>query len=114
MVERRSCHGFPGEQIQCAVAVPGTTPRIVMVNHSNEVFILTLESAWKARAIKVHKESDRGRIYRADDRMSIAAMGGAIRIFWMQKQDGKMLTIDGLEDWQKPRIQSTKIDQNPF
>ncbi len=86
---------FPGEQIQCAVAISGTIPRIVMVNHSNKVFILRFEFGhWKSSPINVQMESGRGEIVRADERMSIAAMDGTVRLFWMHGQDGQMLDID--------------------
>ena len=87
---------FPGEQIQCAVVVPGEKSQIVMVNHSNEVFSLKFEnSRWKPTRIKVRLEDGHGEIIRADEKMSIAAMGGgAVRLFWIHGQDGGMLTID--------------------
>ena len=86
---------FPGDQIQCAVAVSGTVPQIVMVNHSNEVFILRFESGhWKSSLINERMRSSRGEIVKADEKMSIAAMDGAIRLFWMHGQDGQMLHID--------------------
>ena len=105
---------FPGEQIQCAVAVPGTVPQIVMVNHSNEVFILRFEHGrWKPYPIKTQMESGRGEIVRADEKMSIAAMDGAIRFFWMHGQDGGMLTIDTSEAEQKHQSPLKKIT-TPF
>ena len=86
---------FPGEQIQCAIALSGTVPQIVMVNHSNKVFILRFESGyWRSSQINVQMESGRGEIVSAHEKMSIAAMDGTIRLFWMHGQDGQMLNID--------------------
>ena len=88
---------FPGEQIQCAVAVPGgIVSQIVMVNHSNKVFVLRFENGrWKPYPIRVQLENGHGEIVRADEKMSIAAMdGGTVRLFWIHEQDGGMLTID--------------------
>ena len=86
---------FPGEQIQCAVAISGTVPQIAMVNHSNKVFVLRFKFGyWKSSLINVQMESGRGEIVSADERMSIAAMDGTIRLFWIHGQDGQMLDID--------------------
>ena len=84
-----------------------------MVNHSNEIFIIRFESGrWKPYPIEVPL-SGRGEIVRADEKMSIAAMGGAIRLFWMEGQDGMMLTIDTSEAEQEYIPQSKKIT-TPF
>ncbi|KAL9032987.1 MAG: hypothetical protein Q9214_007724 [Letrouitia sp. 1 TL-2023] len=98
---------FPGEQIQCAAVVPGTKPQIVMVNHSNKLFILRFEyDRWKSYPIKVQMESGRGEIVGADEKMSITAMDDAIRLFWIHGQDGRMLTIDtsGAEQFRLKKI----------
>ena len=85
-----------------------------MVNHSNKVFILRFEyGRWKSYQIKVQMESGRGEIVRADEKMSIAAMDGAIRLFWMHGQDGAMLTIDIREAEQGYKFQPKKIT-TPF
>ena len=96
MITHKRFDPFPGEQIQCAVIIPGLVPQIVMVNHSNKVFILRLKNGhWKPYPIKVQLEKDHGEIVRADEKMSIAAMdGGRVRLFWIHGQDGGMLTID--------------------
>ena len=86
---------FPGDQIQCATAVPGAVPQFVMVNDSNKVFILRYEnSRWKPHPVNVKLDSVRKEVNRADEKMSIAAMDGQIRLFWMQGQEGRLLTID--------------------
>ena len=105
---------FPGEQIQCAVAVSGTVPQIVMVNHSNKVFILRSEFGyWRSSQINVHMESGRGEIVRADEMMSIAAMDGTIRLFWMHGQDGQILNIDTSKAGQGHQYEPKKIT-TPF
>ena len=86
---------FPGDQIQCATAVPGTVPQFVMVNDSNKVFILRYEnSRWKPHPVNVRLDSVRKDVNRADEKMSIAAMDSQIRLFWMQGQEARLLTID--------------------
>ena len=86
---------FPGDQIQCATAVPGTVPQFVMVNDSNKVFILRYENGrWKPHPVNVKLDSVRKEVNRSDEKMSIAAMDGQIRLFWMQGQEGRLLTID--------------------
>ena len=86
---------FPGDQIQCATALPGTVPQFVMVNDSNKVFILRYEnSRWKPHPVNVKFDSVRKEVNRSDEKMSIAAMDGQIRLFWMQGQEGRLLTID--------------------
>ena len=87
---------FPGQQIQCAVVVAGIVPQIVMVNHSNKVFILRFENGrWKSYPVSIQLENGHGEIVRADEKMSIAAMdGGMVRLFWIHGGDGGMLTID--------------------
>ena len=108
-------HPFPGGQIQCAVVVPGISTRIVMVNHSNEVFILKFEnSGWNSTRIKVRLENDHGEIVRVEEKMSIAAMdGGIVRLFWIHGQDGGMLTIDTNKISQVHPVQSQSIT-TPF
>lgn len=84
-----------------------------MVNHSNKVFILRFEyGRWNSYQIKVPMDG-RGEIVRADEKMSIAAMDGAVRLFWMDGQDGMMLTIDTSEAQQGYTPQSKKIT-TPF
>ena len=104
----------PGEQIQCAVLVPHTPPRIVMVNHSNNIFILRFESGnWKTSPFRVHMDSGRGEIVGVDEKMSIAAMDGAVRLFWMQGQEGRMLSFDISEAEQGHQYQPKSIT-TPF
>ena len=106
---------FPGEQIQCAVVVAGVIPQIVMVNHSNKVFILRFENGrWKSYPVRVQLEPGHGEIVRADEKMSIAAMdGGTVRLFWIHGRDGGMLTIDTNEIDEGHVFQSTRIT-TPF
>ncbi len=113
-ITRQNFSPFPGEQIQCAVALSGTVPQIVMVNHSNKVFILRFESGyWRSSQINVKMESGRGEIVRADEKMSIAAMDGIVRLFWMHGQDGQMLDIDTSEAEQGHQSKPKKIT-TPF
>ena len=114
MITRNHFQPFPGEQIQCAVVLPGTIPRIVMVNHSNKIFILRYENShWKPYPVQIRLESRRGEINKVDEKMSIAAMDGAIRLFWMHGQDGEMLTIDTRQAEQGYPFQLRKIT-TPF
>ena len=95
MITYKSFRPFPGDQIQCATAVPGTVSQFVMVNDSNKVFILRYEnSRWKPHPVNVKLDSVRKQVNRADEKMSIAAMDGQIRLFWMQGLEGRLLTID--------------------
>ena len=106
---------FPGQQIQCAVAVAGIVPQIVMVNHSNKVFILRSENdRWRSYAVKVQLEHGHGEIVRPDEKMSIAAMdGGTVRLFWIHGGDGGMLTIDTNKVDEGHIFRSTRIT-TPF
>ena len=115
MMTRHQFDPFPGEQIQCAVVVAGVVPQIIMVNHSNKVFILRFENGrWKSHPVKVQLEHGHGEIVRADEKMSIAAMdGGAVRLFWIHGRDGGMLTIDTNKIDEGHLFQSTKIT-TPF
>jgi hypothetical protein len=94
----RELHPFPGDQIQCAVVVPGTPPRIALVNDSNNVFILQysyLESRWISQSVPVKLRQGRKGINKFDEKMSIAATNdGTIRTFWMQGQEGRLLSIE--------------------
>ena len=87
-----------------------------MVNHSNEVFILRFKNGrWKSHPVKVQLEHGHGEIVRADEKMSIAAMdGGTVRLFWIHKRDGGMLTIDTnrIDEGHVPR--ATRITMPSF
>ena len=92
---------FPGDQIQCATIVPGRVPQIVMVNDRNRVFILRYKGGrWNPCQVNVKLDSARKEVARIDEKMSIAAMDGQVRLFWIQEQEGRLLTIDldGVED----------------
>ena len=114
-VERDKFSPFPGEQIQCAVIVPGTVPEIIMVNHSNKIFALKFEhNRWRSQPINVQIDKDRGEIVSADEKISMAAMDcGSIRLFWMHGQEGRMLTIKTNEDHEDRHVYQTNI-MTPF
>ena len=115
IMTRNKFDPFPGQQIQCAIAVAGDVPQIVMVNHSNKVFILRFENGrWKSHPVRVQLEQGHGEIVRADEKMSIAAMdGGIVRLFWIHGRDGGMLNIDTNEIDEGHLFLSTKITM-PF
>ena len=92
----RDFHPFPGDQIQCATILPGTPPRIALVNDSNNVFIMRYyNSRWKPEQVKVKLDKGRKGVNRFDEKMSIAATDdGIIRMFWMQGEEGRLLSVD--------------------
>ena len=92
----RELHPFPGDQIQCAVVVPGTPPRIALVNDSNNVFIIRYYgNRWRPESVKVKLDMGRKGVNRFDEKMSIAATDdGTIRMFWIQGEEGRLLSVD--------------------
>ncbi|KAG8528726.1 uncharacterized protein KY384_006413 [Bacidia gigantensis] len=91
----RDFNPFPGDQIQCATALPGQIPRICLVNDGNKVFVLRYQDKnWKSEPTKVKLDRARKDVGKYEDKMSIGATEtGIIRTFWMQGDEGRMLSV---------------------
>jgi hypothetical protein len=97
MITRENLHPFPSDQIQCAAILPSTPPRIALVNDNNNLFILQYsyhESRWMPQSVPVKLGKGRKGVNKFDEKMSISATNdGTIRIFWMQGEEGRLLSI---------------------
>ena len=109
---------FPGNQIQCAAVVPGIVPSIVLVNYRNILSILEFEeNGWKPAKISrgqpitpIQLDSTRGEVVQGHEKMSIAAMeNGLVRLFWMHKNDGRLLTIEPRDAAQNGPVQPMTV-----
>ena len=92
----RDFNPFPGNQIQCAALLPDSTPRIILVSDENKLFVMRYQdNRWKSESKKVNLGKGRKDISRFSEKMSIAASeNGIIRAFWMQGEEGRLLSID--------------------
>lgn len=93
---RRDFKHFPGDQIQCAIVVPGPSTRIALVNDKNKLFILRPEdSRWMFELIRCKLDECRLEVKKIDEKLSMAANEtGTIRMFWMEGTEGRLLSID--------------------
>ncbi|KAL8829027.1 MAG: hypothetical protein Q9191_002249 [Dirinaria sp. TL-2023a] len=105
----RDFNPFPGDQIQCAIAVPGPSTRIALVNDKNKVFMLKSEdSRWMFKPIRCKLDESRLEVKKIDDKLSMAgAESGTLRMFWMKGTEGRLLSIDITE------ASSSKVETIP-
>ena len=92
----RDFKSFPGDQIQCAIVVPGPSTRIALVNDKNKLFILRPEdSRWMFESIRCKLDESRLEVKKIDEKLSMAANGtGTLRMFWMEGTEGRLLSVD--------------------
>lgn len=87
---------FPGDQIQCAVVVPGPSTRIALVNDQNKLFIFRpKDGRWIFESIRCKLDESRLEVKKIDEKLSMAANeSGTLRMFWMEGTEGRLLSFD--------------------